>query len=159
MPTIKEATKDFLSLKSIAVAGVSRTQNGAANLIYRKLRSEGYLVFAVNPNATNVEGDACYPDLKSIPVKPGGVVIVTKPEITKQIVEECARLNISSVWMHRGVNSKTASVSTEAVGFCRAHGINVIPGGCPMMYIRNADFGHRLMRWMQTLTSSLPTRV
>jgi len=156
MPTMKEATKDFLSHKCIAVAGVSRTQNKAANLIYRKLRKEGYRVYPVNPNATTAEGDICYPSLKAIPEKPEGVVIVTKPEITEQLVKECVELGIKNVWMHKGPDSKTSSVSKEAVEVCRKHGIAVIPGGCPMMYISHADMGHRFMRWVQNLTGGLP---
>jgi predicted CoA-binding protein len=156
MATIKQAAKDFLSLKKIAVAGVSRTKENAANLIYRKFRTEGYKVFAVNPNATTVEGDICYPNLKTIPEKPEGVVIVTKPEVTNEIVKECAELGIKNVWMHKGIDSKTASVSEEAVKFCHENGITVIPGGCPMMYINNADMGHRFMRWMKNLSGGLP---
>ena len=72
MTTMKEAAKAFLSHERIAVVGVSRAQNKAANLIYRKLRTEGYKVFAVNPNTKTVEGDICYPDLKTIPEKPEG---------------------------------------------------------------------------------------
>jgi predicted CoA-binding protein len=33
------------------------------NAIYKKLRDGGYRVYAVNPNATQVEGDRCYPNL------------------------------------------------------------------------------------------------
>jgi uncharacterized protein len=156
---MQQATKDFLSLKNIAVAGVSRSKENAANLIYRKLRAEGYKVFAVNPNAATIEGDISYPNLKAIPQKPDGVVIVTKPEVTNQIVKECAELGIKNVWMHKGIDSKTASVSDEAVKFCHEYGITVIPGGCPMMYINNADMGHRFMRWMKNLTGSLPREV
>jgi predicted CoA-binding protein len=97
--------------------------------------------------------------LKAIPEKPDGVVIVTKSEVTNQIVKECAELGIKNVWMHQGIDSKTASVSKEAVKFCHEYGITVIPGGCPMMYINNADMGHRFMRWMKNLTGSLQKEV
>jgi len=156
MTTFNEAATAFLSHRKIAVVGVSRKKENAANLIYRKLRSEGYTVFAVNPNATTLEGDRCYPNLKSIPDKPECVVVVTRPEITSEVVRECAALKINGVWMHRGIDSKTASVSKEAIQFCKEHGIEVIPGGCPMMYINHADFGHRAMRWMQQISGSLP---
>jgi uncharacterized protein len=159
MTTIKQAAKNFLYLKNIAVAGVSRSENQAANLIYKKLRKEGYKVFAVNPNAATVEGDTCYPNVKAIPEKPDGVVIVTKPEVTNQIVKDCAELGVKNIWMHQGIDSRTASVSEEAVKFCCENGITVIPGGCPMMYINNADMGHRFMRWTKNLTGSLPKEV
>ncbi len=159
MTTMQEATKDFLAHKRIAVVGVSRSQNGAGNLIYRKLRSDGYKVFAVNPNATTLEGDTSYAHLKDLPEKPDGVVIVTKPEVTDQIVKECADLGVESVWMHNGMHALGTSVSEDAVAFCHEHGIAVIPGGCPMMYFSDADMGHKFMRWLQGLTGSLPKKV
>jgi predicted CoA-binding protein len=61
MATIKEAAAAFLANKRIAVTGVSRTAKGhASNLVYKRLRDRGYEVFAVNPNAEEVEGDRCY---------------------------------------------------------------------------------------------------
>jgi uncharacterized protein len=159
MPTMQEATKDFLALKRIVVVGVSRNHSNAANLIYRKLRSSGHKVFAVNPNTTIVEGDISYPNLKAIPEKPEGVVIVTNSDVTEQVVRECAELGISSVWMHNGMHSLGTSVSAPAVSFCREHGITAIPGGCPMMFVDDAEFGHRVMCWFQTVTGNLPKQV
>jgi predicted CoA-binding protein len=153
MTTMKEAAQNFLSLKTIAVAGVSRTKGSAANAIYRKLRLCGYQVFAVNPNSETVEGDRSYTNLKSISEKPEGVVIVTKPEVTDEIVRECEELGIKNVWMHNGMGT---SVSENAVSFCREKGINVIPGGCPMMYVENSDVGHRFIRWFQEITGKIP---
>ena len=58
MLTIKEAAEDFLAHKRIAVTGVSRhPESHGANVVYRRLRDRGYDVFAVNPNAAEVEGD------------------------------------------------------------------------------------------------------
>ena len=159
MSTMKEAASEFLAHKKIAVTGVSKNQNGAANLIYRKLRSAGYKVSAVNPNATVVEGDICYSNLKSIPEKPEAVVIVNKPATTYQIVKDCAESGINNVWMHNGMNQSGSSVSDEGVKFCHEHNMKVIPGGCPMMYINNTDIGHKFMRWMKNLTGSLPKEV
>ncbi len=156
MPTMQTATQDFLAQKNIAVVGVSSTKDDAANAIYRKLRSEGYTVFAVNPKATMLEGDPAFPDLKSVPVKLDGAVIVTKPEVTEGIVEQCAELGIKRVWMHKGMGS---SVSDKAVEFGRSKGLTVIDGGCPMMYCRTADFGHRCIRWWMDVTGGIPKQV
>lgn len=159
MPTMQAATGEFLAGRCIAVVGVSRDGKGTGNLIYRKLRQEGHGVFAVNPNAARLEGDPCYPDLKSLPQKPDGVVIVTRPEVTERIVKECAELGIPRVWMHDGMHGAGTSVSPGAVRFCHEHGIAAIPGGCPMMYCPHADLGHRVMRWMQGVTGGLPKQV
>ena len=81
MQRIKEAAAEFLAGKRVAVTGVSRTaKDHGSNVVYKRLRERGYEVFAVNPNADEVEGDRCYHDLRSIPGGVDGVVIGTRPE-------------------------------------------------------------------------------
>lgn len=154
--TLSDAAKEFLSLKIIAVAGVSSVQQDAANGIYKALRERGYETYPLNPKVSLVEGDKCYPDLKSLPVKPEGVVIVTKPEVTYHIVKECAELGINHVWMHKSFGD---SVSDEAVEFGRSKGMRIIPGACPMMFIENADFGHKCIKSVLSLFGRIPKQI
>ena len=157
MTDMKSAVADFLAFRRVAVAGVSRSKNEAANLVYRKLRDAGYEVFPVNPNAEEVEGDTCYPSLESIPGGVEGVVVATHPKVTDDIVRACVALNIQHVWMHRSFGQ--GSVSAEAVEYCKENGITVIPGGCPMMYCQPVDVGHKCMRWFLGLTGGLPKSI
>ena len=155
MSSVREKVDDFLAQRRIAVAGVSRGETaGAANLVYRKLRTAGYEVFAVNPNAEVVEGDRCYPDLKSIPETVDAVVIATRPQTSETIVRQCAQLGITRAWMHRSFG--TGSVSEAATQFCHDNNIEVIPGGCPMMFSQPVDFGHKCMRWLLGAFGGLP---
>lgn len=154
MARANAAVEDFLAQKRIAVAGVSRSKNEAANAVYRKLRGAGYEVFAVNPKAQEVEGDPCFPDLGSVPGGVDGVVIATHPAVSEQVARECAELGIRRVWMHRSFGQ--GSVSEEAVRVCRDNGISVIPGGCPLMFCAPVDIGHRCMRWVLGVTGRLP---
>ena len=48
MPAI---VAEFLGGKRMAVAGVSRDRQHAANAVFRKLHNSEYEVFPVNPNA------------------------------------------------------------------------------------------------------------
>jgi uncharacterized protein len=157
-PTFETKVHDFLAQKRIAVAGVSRdnSHHPAGNLIYRRLKKTGHEVFAVNPNMPSFEGDRCYPDLRSIPGGVDGVVIITRPQTTEQIVHDCDTAGVRRVWMHQSL-AKGSSVSPEAVEFCRQHDISVIAGACPMMFGEGVDFGHTCMRWMMKLTGGLPT--
>ena len=158
MATIGEAASEFLSHKRIAVAGVSRQAAGhGGNVVYTRLRDRGYQVFAVNPNATTVEGDACYHDLQSIPGGVEGVVIATNADASESVVRECLDLGITRVWMHRAFGQ--GSVSDAATKLGRDGGMTVIDGGCPLMYPPTADFGHRCMRFMLSLTGAVPKRV
>lgn len=154
MSNLRARADEFLSQKRIAVAGVSRTEQDSANAIYKKLRETGYQVFAVNPNADRVEGDPCYHDVKSIPGGVENVVIVTTPEVTESVVRDCADAGVKRVWMHRSIGN---SVSEEAVEFCRQHGIDVLDGGCPMMFCAPVDFGHVCLRTVMGWAGRLPS--
>lgn len=145
--------REFLSCHRIAVAGVSRKSGEAANLIYRKLRERGYEVFALNPRTKEVEGDACYPNLTAVPGGVEALVIATPPEAALALVEDCVASGVGCVWMHRSFGQ--GSVSEEARALCKAQGIRVIAGGCPMMYCAPVDVGHRCLRWFLGVTGKL----
>jgi predicted CoA-binding protein len=156
MVTVKEAAAEFLAQPRIAVTGVSRTPaNHGANVVYTRLRDRGYEVFAVNPNADEVEGDACFHDLKSIPGGVGAVVIATSPEHAGSTMRECEKLAITHVWMHRSFGA--GSVCDEATVHGREHGVTVIDGGCPLMFDPVADVGHKVLRLL--LRRKVPQRV
>ena len=156
---IKEAASEFLSKKRIAVTGVSRDPKGGhgANLVYQRLRSRGYDVFAVNPNARTVEGDPSYPSLASIPDGVEAVVIGTRPEVAAATMRDCSELGIKHVWMHRSFGG--GSVSDAATQYGRGRGITVIDGGCPLMFEPTADPGHKAMRFVCTMTGKVPREV
>jgi predicted CoA-binding protein len=155
---IKQAAGQFLGNKRVAVTGVSRhPKNHGANRVYQRLRQRGYEVFAVNPNTDTVENAPSYPDLRSIPGGVDAVVIGTRPERADATMRECADLGIRQVWMHRG--SGGGSVSATATEYGRAHGITVIDGGCPLMFDGTADFSHKCMRAIYTMTGNVPKTV
>jgi uncharacterized protein len=158
MKKIKEAASEFLANKRVAVTGVSRApKDHGSNVVYQRLRERGYEVFAVNPNADEVEGDPCYHSLGAIPGGVDAVVIATRPEIAEETMRECAELGIEQVWMHRGPGA--GSVSPAAADYGRQRGIAVIDGGCPCMFGPTADFGHKAMRVVFTLTGNVPREV
>ena len=158
MVTVKQAASEFLARKRIAVTGVSRKPQGhGSNVVYKRLRDRGYEVFAINPNADQVEGDRCYPDLKSVPGGVEAVVIGTRPETAEATMRECVDLGIDQVWMHRGPGAD--SVSAAATDYGRQHGVRVIDGGCPLMFDPTADFGHKMIRFVFTGTGKVPKRV
>lgn len=163
MTTTNDLAREFLAQKRLAVVGVSGTRDLPANHIYTLLRQRGHEVYAVSPTLATFADDPCYPNLTALPVVPDGVVIVTRPAVTLEVVQQCIAVGVKRVWMHdmRGTLPKFAkqsgdaqsSVSAEAVQLCRQHGITVIPGGCPRQF--DGDFGHKCMRWMLQVMGAL----
>ena len=164
MSNIDDLARDFLAQDCIAVAGVSRTTESPANLIYRTLRKKGIAVFAVNPHIDSFDDERCYPDIASLPEMPDGLVIVTKPAVAEDLVRQCVEAGVPRVWMHcmlgtrprflKSLAASTGSVSPAAVRLCRENGIAVIPGSCPMQFL-GEDFPHACMRGVLRMTGAL----
>jgi len=148
MVDIPLSVAQFLDGRRIAVAGVSRRPGQAANAVYRKLRDSGYEVFPINPNASEVEGAKCYPDLGSIPGPIDGVVVACHPDVSIALIRQCGEHGVRRVWFHRSFGE--GSVSEAAVRECEARGLQYIVGGCPLLYCEPVDFAHRCMKlWLR----------
>lgn len=118
---------EFLALRKLAVGGASRSRSKYGNRVYRDLRGKGYTVYPVNPNADEVEGERCYPDLASLPEPVEGLVLVTPPEVSAELVRQAARLGIRRVWLQPGAESD------EVLALCAAHGILAVSNDCIMV--------------------------
>jgi predicted CoA-binding protein len=170
---IEQAASEFLASKRIAVTGVSRKPEGhGSNAVYGRLLQRGFDVVPVNPNATTIDGQPCYPNLASIPGGVDAVVIGTAAGHAMSTMEEvvalrssgqsaseqsASDLHVTKVWMHRSFGP--GSVSDEATAFGRANGVVVIDGGCPLMFGTAADGFHKVMCALMKLTGPVPRQV
>jgi predicted CoA-binding protein len=155
MPDLPASVAAFLAGKRIAVAGVSREPKlHVGNAIFKKLIAGGYETFAVNPNATEIEGVKCYPAIGAIPGDIDGVVIATHPEMAAAVVRQCADKGVRRIWFHRAFGQ--GSVSPEALAAAKSAGIETIESGCPMMYLTPVDGGHKCFRWILKFLGKAP---
>ena len=136
--------KEFLGNDVMAFVGVSRKKDIPANGIFQKMKNAGYRVYPINPNADEIDGEKCYPDIRSTPEKPKAVLIAGPPEISKSIVSQCIEERINHIWMHRGIGN--GSYSEEAEQLCLDKGVKPITNGCPMMFIKPVDPFHFIFR-------------
>jgi predicted CoA-binding protein len=81
---------------------------------------------------------------------------MTSPEVTESVVTDCFAAGISLVWMYGATGN--GAVSPEAVAFCKAHGIEVIPGQCPFMFLPNVSGIHRFHGFIRKITGTYPRR-
>jgi len=144
----------FLASHHVAVAGVSRSGAGPGALIAKRLRDSGHTVWLVNPAADEIGGEPCYRSLSSVPGELGSVMVVTAPADSVNVVDEAIARGVRAVWLHRSFGE--GSVSPEAVERCRAAGVTVVEGGCPMMYLPPVDIAHRVFRFCLELQGRVP---
>lgn len=154
--TTKQQIDDFWALKRLAVVGVSRDQKHFSNAIWQELRQRRYDAVPVNPNAAELDGKRCYSRVQDIEPPVEGVVVMTPPDVTERVVRDCAEAGIAHVWMHRGAGGGPGAVSKEAVAFAEAHGMDVVAGYCPFMFLPGTPFFHGLHAAVKKLTGSYP---
>jgi len=146
----RKSIDDFLSQKKLALVGLSRDTKQLANVAYRFLKTHGYTVYPVNPNADKLEGDRCYPNIRSLPEKVDGAILMLPPEKTMKLLPEIAEAGIKHVWLQQQTESP------QAIQFCVDHNMNVVYGECIMMFSEPLAFPHRLHRWGKKVFGSLP---
>ena len=155
MARVPESIARFLEGKRIAVAGVSRKGDTAANAVFRKLRDSGYDAVPINPNALAVEGTTCYPSVRSISGSIDGVLVATHPDASLKVVRDALDRGVTRIWFHRSFGQ--GSVSQPALDECTRRGVTPIVGGCPLMYCDPVDIGHRCMRGWLSWRGRLPS--
>lgn len=154
MKPIGEIIQEFLKSESIAVAGVSSKPNQPANLIFKKLQKAGYEMYPVNPNLETFDGRRCYPQVSDIPETVSSVIICTPPNISPSIIADCIKARVKRVWMHRSFNQ--GSFSSDARKLAEENGLDVIPSGCPMMWVKPVDMFHWCFRKILQFQGKLP---
>jgi predicted CoA-binding protein len=151
---MQNLAQDFLAQKRIAVVGVTRDEKGWGRTLYDEFKKRGYDVYAINPNTRDISGISVYANLRDVPVKLDGALLVVPPNVTDQVVKEVAELGIPRVWMHKGAGP--GAVSESAIQFCKEHNIATVYGVCPFMYLQPQPFGHKLHYTVSKWIGSLP---
>jgi predicted CoA-binding protein len=112
----------------IAVVGLSPNWNRPSYFAAKYMLEHGYTVVPVNPGATEILGQKCYPDLAAIPV--GGLLkvdmvdVFRKPEDVMPIADEAIRIGAKCLWLQLGV------INPEAAGRAAAAGLDVVMDRC-----------------------------
>lgn len=153
-PTSLETIEDFLAQKRIAMIGASRDPRDFSAALFEELRKGGYEVVPVNPKAPAVMGERCFPRIQDVQPPLDTVLLMTPAEVTDAVVKDCAEAGIRRIWMYRA--SGKGAVSPAAVAFCQEHGIQVIPGQCPFMFLPRAGGIHRFHGLIRKITGSYP---
>ena len=115
---------------SVAVIGASRRQGTVGRSVLDNIKSGGYLgrLYAVNPNASQIAGVPCFPDVASLPEAPDLALIAVPPEAVLDAAQACGTRGA------RGLVVFTASLRTAAsadlLACCRRHGMRLIGPNC-----------------------------
>lgn len=104
------------SSKTIAVVGLSPKPDRPSYRVASYLKGQGCRIIPVNTYASEILGETCYPDLRSIPEQVDVVDIFRRSERVPAIVEEAIEIGAKAVWMQEGVINEEAATRAREAG-------------------------------------------
>jgi predicted CoA-binding protein len=124
----------FIEAKQIAIAGVSRNTKKFGNILYTTLKSKGYQVVPVNPNAESIEGVSCVKSISELSPEIQHLLIATNKNATSNVVTEALQKGIQNIWIQNG------SESNEALNLLKDQQVNTVSKACFIMYAHPTGF-------------------
>lgn len=131
----------FLSEKTLALAGASRSGKKFGNIALKTLTKKGYEILPVHPEANQIHGETCYSSIVTLPKDVENLILIVPPDQTEQIVRQIPTSGIKRVWMQQG------SESSSAIEFCKENNIDLVSGECILMYSDPKGL-HKFHRWI-----------
>jgi predicted CoA-binding protein len=144
-----KSIEDFLALDKYAVVGVSKNKRKFGYIVFENMKKKGYDVYPINPKEDEILECTCYPDIKSLPEKVDGIIIVTPPEVTDKIVKEALEAGIENIWIQPQAESKAI------MEFAEKNSYNIICKQCMLMHSQPRGI-HKLHKNINKLFGTLP---
>lgn len=106
----------MLAMRTIAIVGASPDPDRPSHGVMHRLIELGLTCIPVNPHATSVLGQTCYPTLADIPVKVELVCVFRRSEACPEIAQQAADVDADGLWLQSGIRCKQCAHIAEAAG-------------------------------------------
>ena len=119
-------------MKTVAVIGTSKDRAKFGNKAVRAFRQQGYRVYPVNPNATEIEGLSVYQSIRDVPVRPQRVTVYLPPPVLLKILPDIAARGCDELWLNPGTESdrvlaEAARLGLNVIQACSIVGVGLSP--------------------------------
>jgi hypothetical protein len=110
--------------RTLAVVGLSAQWYRPSYFAAKYMQDHGYRIIPVNPRYTEVLGERCYPDLRSIPEAVDIVDCFRKPGEMIALARDAVAIGARVLWMQLGIrNDEAARIAMDA-------GLDVVMDRC-----------------------------
>ena len=116
--------KNFLTLKKVAVIGMSRTESKAAHFVPKYLSENGFDIIPINPNSNEILNKKCYKEITEVDGEIDIVDVFRPSEDVLPFVKDAIKKNPKVIWLQEGFHIE------EAENLAREHGIDVVFNRC-----------------------------
>jgi predicted CoA-binding protein len=116
--------RQIFSLKKIAVVGMSKNEDKAANYVPKYLLLQGYDIVPVNPTTDSILDRKCHSSISDIS-EPIDIVDVFRPsDQVLSVIQEAIKKKPKVIWLQEGIHNE------EAEEVARKAGIKVVFNRC-----------------------------
>ncbi len=116
--------RSILSLKNVAVVGMSKNEEKAANYVPKYLLENGYNIVPVNPTADSILERKCYPNLQEVPEQIDIVDVFRPSDQVLPVIQEAIKKKPKVIWLQEGIHNE------EAENLAKSAGIKVVFNRC-----------------------------
>jgi len=116
MSTIAQLRRILEENHTIAIVGLSADWFRPSYFVAKYMQEHGFKIIPVNPKYTEILGEKCYPDLKSIPEKVDMVDVFRKSADCPPIATEAVAIGAKVLWLQLGVENDEAKAIAETGG-------------------------------------------
>lgn len=103
-------------VKNIAVVGLSPNPDRPSYGVSAAMQGFGFRVIPVHPAATEILGEKVYPNLAAVPEPIDLVNVFRSAEFIDEVVDECLKLGLKSIWIQEGIVNEPAAARALAGG-------------------------------------------
>jgi uncharacterized protein len=130
LPVVDDVRAILTGTRVWAVVGCSPDPARDSHRIAALLQRRGHRVHPVNPMATEILGERCYPSLAALPGAVEVVDVFRRAAAAGAHVDEAIAVGARAVWMQLGV------IDVPAAERGRAAGLRVVMDRCPAIELR-----------------------
>ena len=116
--------RNFLSMRKVAVIGLSKNSSKAAHYVPKYLSDNGYDIKPVNPTTDEILGKTCYSSVSEIQEEVEIIDVFRPSEQVLSIIHDAIKKKPKVIWLQEGIHN------SEAEELARKEGINVVFNRC-----------------------------
>ena len=116
--------KEILSLKKIAVIGMSKHGRKAAHYVPKYLSENGFDITPVNPTTDEILGRKCYSSISEVNEEIDVVDVFRPSDKVLSIIKDAIKKKPKVIWLQEGIHNQ------EAEELAKKAGIKVVFNRC-----------------------------
>jgi uncharacterized protein len=130
--------QEFIEKKRIAIVGASsQNEQKFGNSAARELIERGYEVLFVHPQAQEINGQPCYPNLAAVTDMADAVWVCIPPSGGEAVLRDAAEAGFKNVWLQQGASTP------ELLQVGKQLELDMVSGKCILMYAEPVGSYHK----------------